>query len=188
MKRENIINLSLTTPGSLTEALKRIEDFQKGLNAKTEMFVSLLLEKGIRTAKAYGGQYKRYLHFEQNVYNDKVFDTVGLLIGADNQKIISEWYRGGEIVSAEVSPILMAEFGSGWLAQVYFPAVKGLVGQGTFPGQRNAFNEDGWYWEDPNDDEYELHHSYGETPTHPMYQALMAMINEIDRASKKAFR
>lgn len=186
MKRENIINLSLTTPGSLTDALKRIKDFENGLNAKTELFVSLLLEKGIKTAKAYGGQYRRYLHFEQKVYTFGQFDTVGLLIGSDSQKIISEWYRGSEIVSAEVSPLLMAEFGSGWYAQVYFPAVRGLVGQGTFPGQRNAFNEDGWFWEDPNDDE--LHHSYGEQPTHPMYQALMAMIDEIDKAAKKAFR
>lgn len=185
MKRENIINLSLTTPGSLTKALKRIQDYETEITKKTEIFISKLLENGISTAKRNSGKYRKYIYFEQKVYTYGQFDTIGLLIATDSQKIISKWMRHGEVVSAEVSPLLMAEFGSGWFAQVYFPAVKGIVGQGTFPEGKHAFDEEGWFWREPGSNE--IHHSYGEKPTHPMYAATMAMIMIINKVALEVF-
>lgn len=185
MKRENIINLSLTTPGSLTKAIERLENYEDEIVRKTEVFIEKLMELGIKTAKSNSGKYRNYLHFEQKLYTYGKYDTIGLLIASDSQKIISEWIRNGQVVSAEVSPLLMAEFGSGWLSQVYFPAVKGIVGQGTFPGGRHAFDENGWYWKEPGSDM--IHHSYGEKPTHPMYAAIMAMVININKVAYEVF-
>ena len=106
------------------------------------------------------------------------------MIAADSKKIISQWFRGGQLVSAEVSSLLISEFGSGWLAKVYFPAVDGEVGQGTFLDQRHAFDPNGWSWTDENN---VTHHSIGERPTHPMYSALMAMIYEINAIAREVF-
>lgn len=185
MKQTNHIRLSLTTPGSLQKVIKQLENYRDNeLHTKTEMFISALLERGIKAASLSSGKYRNYISFEKKIYSYGNFDTVGLLIAKDTQKIISKWMRGGEVVSAEVSPLLMAEFGSGWLAEVNFPAVVGKVGQGTFPGGTHAFDVEGWYWTDLDGNK---HHSYGERPTHPMYAASMALIIEIERTAREVF-
>lgn len=180
MKR---INISITTKGSLNKAIEQLEQYKKSLVAKTELFVSKLLDIGINTAKDNSGAYEQYISFYKEIDSNE-FGCTGLLIAADSKKIISQWYRGGQLVSAEVSPLLMSEFGSGWLAKVYFPAVEGEVGQGTFPDQRHAFDPNGWSWTDENGVK---HHSIGEQPTHPMYSALMAMIYQVNAIAKEVF-
>ena len=72
----------------------------------------------------------------------------------------------------------MTEFGSGWGAEN--PMKIPGVGQGTFPGQTHAFDKEGWYWLDENDN---LNYSRGITAKMPMYKASIR-IQEI--AIKKA--
>ena len=100
------------------------------------------------------------------------------MLASENGKIISTWKSYGEIKSAEVSPLSMAEFGSGWGAEnpIQIPD----VGQGTFPGQAHAFDKEGWYWTDEDDN---LNYSRGITAKMPMYKASIR-IQEI--AIKKA--
>lgn len=180
MKR---INISLTKQGSITKAIEQLEQYKKDLATKTELFVSRLLHEGKITAEANCGAYGQYITFREELDANE-YGCTGLLIATDREKIISQWYRGGKLVSAEVSPLLMSEFGSGWLAKVYFPSVEGEVGQGTFPGQRHAFDPNGWSWTDENG---VRHHSIGEQPTHPMYSALMTMIFEVNRIAREVF-
>lgn len=184
MKR---LYVSLTTDKSIEKAIEKLEEYKRELHAKTEEFVSRLIEAGIDTAESNCGQYAGMIVFKKHVFT---FDdgVDGVLIATDGAKIVREWMRNGSVVSAEVSPLLMAEFGSGWLANVmssrdYRSNALG-VGQGTFPGQTHAFDKDGWWWKTPDG---ETHHSIGEAPTYPMYSALMAMLFEVDRIGKEVF-
>jgi len=79
---------------------------------------------------------------------------------------------------------LLAEFGSGWLANISNWNVPG-VGQGTMPNaEGHAFDRDGWWWYDTNGNK---HNSYGEKPTYPMHAAMVAMMMEVDRIAREVF-
>lgn len=175
------INLSLTTKGSFENAIKQLEDYKISLREKSEKFVSLLIETGIETAKVNSGEYAGMIAFTKELSPDET-GCSGMLIAADKTKIIREWRYKGGTKTAEVSPLLMAEFGSGWLAKV-LDDVDG-VGQGTFPGQTHAFDPHGWWWTTPDG---EHHHSIGEAPTYPMHSAMLAMLFEVDRIGKEVF-
>lgn len=175
------LHISLTTKGSIDKAIKALEDYKKDIVTKTERLVAELLEVGVETGIANSGEYAGMIVFKKEIVAGS--DGVnGLLIATDGQKIIREWKYKGGIKQAVVSPMLMAEFGSGWLAKV-LDNVEG-VGQGTFPDQQHAFDPQGWWWETPDG---EKHHSYGEAPTYPVHSALFAMMFEVDRIAKEVF-
>lgn len=175
------LHISLTTKGSIDKAIKALEDYKKDIVTKTERLVAELLEVGVETGIANSGEYAGMIVFKKEIVAGS--DGVnGLLIATDGQKIIREWKYKGGIKQAVVSPMLMAEFGSGWLAKV-LDNVEG-VGQGTFPGQQHAFDPQGWWWETPDG---EKHHSYGEAPTYPVHSALFAMMFEVDHIAKEVF-
>ena len=144
------------------------------------------MDKGIETAKANSGQYKRYISFRKEVAVDD--DGVeGYLIATDGVKLIREWYTDAKKTHKrgyEVSPILLAEFGSGWLS-VVLDNVAG-VGQGTMPNSYgHAADDDGWYWYDENGIK---HHSIGESPTFPMHNAVIEMMNDIEAVAREVFK
>lgn len=178
MKR---IYISLTTKDSIRKAVNELNDYKAELIAKTERMVQRLLDVGCESGIANSGDYSGMIVFKKEVVPGS--DGVeGLLIATDGKKIIREWKYKGGIKQAVVSPLLMAEFGSGWLSKV-LDDVDG-VGQGTFPGQKHAFDVNGWYWETPDG---EKHHSYGEAPTYPVHSAMFAMMFEVDRIAKEVF-
>lgn len=175
------LHISLTTKGSIDKSIKALEDYKKDIVTKTERLVAELLEVGVETGISNSGEYAGMIVFKKDIVAGS--DGVnGLLIATDGQKIIREWKYKGGIKQAVVSPMLMAEFGSGWLAKV-LDNVEG-VGQGTFPDQKHAFDPQGWWWETPDG---EKHHSYGEAPTYPVHSALFAMMFEVDRIAKEVF-
>jgi len=169
---------------SIENAIKELEKYRDDLKKKLEIFVVKLIQAGIATAEINEGEYKGMITFRPA--NESVFplsDGVeGILIATDGVKLIKEWKYQGGIKQAEVSPLLMAEFGSGWLSKVLDP-VEG-VGQGTFPGEKHAFDVDGWWWTTPDG---ENHHSYGEAPTYPVHSALFAMMFQIESIAREVF-
>lgn len=175
------IYVSLTTQNSVNNAIKELQKYKSDIVIKTERFVRELLEVGVQSGIANSGNYAGMIVFSKEIIAGS--DGVdGLLIATDGQKIVREWkYRGG-LKQAIVSPLLMAEFGSGWLSKV-LDKVDG-VGQGTFPGQTHAFDKDGWWWETSDGVK---HHSYGEAPSYPVHSALFAMMFEVDRIAKGVF-
>ena len=160
----------------------RIEDYKKDLNNKTAILVNRLLEIGIDVAECNVGEYGQYIVFERRV-NEAFNGYIGVLIGKDGQKYFSEWdLPNGEKAGYEVSPILLAEFGSGWFANV-IGNITG-VGQGTMPNAKgHAFDPKGWWYRKDG----EWHHSYGERPTYPMHRATVQMLVDIDRIAKEVF-
>lgn len=164
---------------SIKEAINKIQKYQVSLQTKNERLVEQLLEVGITVANRNRGRYTSYISFEKKLESgDK--QVIGILAGRNTRPCISWWYYKGGKKEVAVNALAMAEFGSGWLAEVLFD-VSG-VGQGTFPGQTHATDEM-WYWRDDKG----LHVSRGELPQHPFYNAEMQMIEEIDTIAREVF-
>jgi hypothetical protein len=166
---------------SIKAAIKELEKYRDGLAAKNELFVNRLLDEGISVAYKHVGKYTGYIEFTKQVDADNTH-CIGVLTGRNTKPFISEWRYHGGIKKVEINPIAMAEFGSGWLAYVIWN-VSG-VGQGTFPGQKHAFDPNGWYYVDTNGVK---HHSKGELPQYPMYNADMTMLSQIDKIAREVF-
>ena len=166
-------------------SVKGIEQLKKDLlNYKNntlqnllKQYITALAQEGISVGKQNVGGFGKYITFSIQTEVSKD-GCKALMLASENGKIISTWKSYGEIKSAEVSPLLMAEFGSGWGAEnpMQIPG----VGQGTFPGQTHAFDKEGWYW---LDEDGNLNYSKGITAKMPMYKASIR-IQEI--AIKKA--
>ena len=169
---------------SINHAIGELKRYQASLAVKNETFVRRLLDEGIRVAMENTGGFGRHISFSKE--GNGGIRTVGYLI-ADSRPIIAEWAvkdeNGDEIKkTAEVNPLLMAEFGSGNLAEVLFNI--GGVGQGTFPGQTHAYESSWWYkdWETK-----QWHQAFGIKPKHPMYSAEMEMIQRVTEIAREVF-
>ena len=164
---------------SIKQAISDLNRYKSTLHAKNELFIEKLLEVGITIANHNRGRYANYISFEKKVEgsNDQV---IGILSGMNSGKCTSWWYYKGGKKEVEINALAMAEFGSGWLAEVLFDITG--VGQGTFPGQKHAY-DDAWYWVDDKG----LHVSQGELPQHPFYNAEMQMIEQIELIAKEVF-
>lgn len=157
---------------SINDAIAMLEQIKKRITNRPRVIVEELLRIGITTAQENTGKYAGYIKFE-TVTKPSSDGFIGLLIGSATEPMISRWRRGGEVIEAEVNPLLMAEFGSGHYANVpeIWSDLVGFVGQGTFtyPDQiRNHAFDKGWGWYDL---ENNWHWSTGESPTAPMYKS-----------------
>lgn len=178
--------ISLNKSGSVQRAIDNLESYKRRLEDRVVFFKKRLIEVGIKTAQANSGEYGSYITFSC----ENLDSEVSFLQGKDNQLIVKEWYASKKnalehknVRRYEISPLLMAEFGSGFLAKVLYNI--GGVGQGTMPDQKHAFDASGWYW---YDEDGVKHHSEGENPTFPMHAANMAMLFEVDRIAREVFR
>jgi hypothetical protein len=166
--------------GNIKGLIDDLKAYQKEIKDKRIIFIRRLMEVGIEMANTQLAEYAGMVVFEKTID-----DEGGVIIAADREKIIRVWYTDKNLTkerSYEVSPLLLAEFGSGWLAEVLLP-VEG-VGQGTMPEQTHAFDRNGWYWYDEGGMK---HHSYGEAPTHPLYYAVIEMQRQINEIAKEVF-
>ena len=167
---------------SCTEVQKEKE---KILN-KSEMFVDRLINVGISVAKVHTGEYAGYIIFSKGIEKHEN-GVEGMMLATNGNRLIKSWYTNKEMTekrSYEVSPILLAEFGSGWFANNIVWDVEG-VGQGTMPDSYGHANDPaGWYWYDESG---KKHHSYGAPPSFPMHNAMMAMMADIDRIARSVF-
>ena len=167
---------------SINHLIKSLEEYKNSLEDKTQLFRERLAEVGIKAAYAHSGQYGNSIIFESKQGSE----GVTILEGRDKNLILKEWYtnkKGTQKRSYEISPLLMAEFGSGWLAVVLYDIAG--VGQGTMPGQKHASDPKGWVWYDENGVK---HRSIGEPPSFPMHNAIIAMLTEVDRVAKEVYK
>lgn len=172
---------------SLRAAAKAVEEYRKSLDKKCEIFRKRLAEVGVEVAQENRGEYAGYITFTPEAGDGNVTYLVG-----KGEKIHRVWkYKGGER-GYDVDPLLLAEFGSGFLSEVLFDITG--VGQGTMPGQKHAFDPNGWHWVDKNPkggiplkDGWYSHKSKGEAPTHPMYQAEIAMLENVAKIAREVF-
>lgn len=151
----------------IKNAIKEVKQYQNDLNRKCELLCQRLCVEGIQIAQAHIGSsgFGKYIHLSSEITPQQA-GCRAVFYMEDAQKVVRQWQTLEGIKSAEISPILMIEFGSGLKAEN--PANIPGVGTGTFPGQTHAEDPDGWYYMDLNG---EWHHSEGISPNMPMYFA-----------------
>lgn len=169
---------TLSTEGiqSIIDQLNHYADVE--LPHLADVLVRRLAEVGITVAEyTVHNEFRPYIEFK--------YDTAGLgvgeLVGQDATLIHRIWYtKGGAVAGeADISPLLMSEYGAGPYA------VRGH--RGTFPDQKHAFQSE-WFWYDANG----MKHSSEDDPTivstQPMYKAMYQMIKSAERVARKVFK
>lgn len=188
------IRMNLTDTG-LKNTIKYLESYKKRLQDKSKEFCDKLAELGIQTARANVGylddlgNVTNFISFYKEV-EPMEYGCKAIVYGIDAVKLISTWRTKEGIKSAEVSALLMAEFGSGSYAMADGTHIdkvnaKVPVGQGTFPNQKHAFDSSGWSWLDISNN---WHHSKGIKPTMPMFKAWLMMETQIKSVAKEVFK
>lgn len=188
---QRTIKVDLSASG-FRKAARELKKFQDELMRLTRKFLDELMERGISVSVANAGEYSQFLVFTKEL-TDTPKGVLAIYRGSSPQ-IERKWVNSGGVQSYMVSPIMLAEFGSGWMASDsrdghsrqpndYMARLAGM-GQGTMPGQIHAFDPMGWTWTDLNGVQ---HHSFGEKPTMPMYRAYLEMMDSVDSVVREVF-
>lgn len=173
------INLSQK---SIQDAIREIKAYQNDLNRKCEELCRRLTAEGIQIAQSHIGSsgFGKYIHLGSEITPQQA-GCKALFFMEDTAKIKSEWQTKDGVRSAEVSPSLMIEFGSGQKAEN--PSNIADVGTGTFPGGKHG-NEPGWYYMDL---EGNWHYSTGISPKMPMYYAGKELREKVLETARQVF-
>ena len=163
-------------------AIKELRQYQSDLNRKCEELCRRLTQEGILIAQAHIGSsgFGKYIHLGSEITPQQA-GCKAILYMEDSTKIKSEWQTLEGVQSAEVSPSLMLEFGSGLKAEN--PANIPGVGTGTFPGGKHG-NEPGWYYMDL---EGNWHYSTGFSPKMPMYYTGKELREKVVAIAREVF-
>lgn len=167
----------------VNKAIQEIKTYQNDLNRKCELLCQRLCQEGIQIAKAHIGSsgFGKYIHLDSEITAQQA-GCKAIFYMEDTTKIKSEWQTLEGVKSAELSPVLCIEFGTGQKAEN--PAdIKG-VGTGTFPGGKHG-NEPGWYYMDL---EGNWHYSTGISPKMPMYHAGKELRDKVLKIANEVFK
>lgn len=177
------IKANLSIKG-INAAIQQLDDYIDRLQWKCEVFVNRLADEGIAIAKQNvfveedGVSLNRgnLVYFEKDVASSNIGATC--IVVPFSTPYITFWKKsanGQEVLTAEVDPLLMAEFGSG---------AKAIDGhRGTFPNQKHA-NEGAWAWYDLGGTK---HISTGQVPSRPIYKAKEAIVQKINDIAVEVF-
>lgn len=172
---------SSTKLSDLIKLRDKIHKHRETFEVKWDKFTYALAEKGIQTARINMGEFEGCVSFTKQRDGKDV-----IIVGKDKKQLKRSWITKQGKKTVEISPLYMAEFGSGWFAVTdTHENVPSGAGQGTFPNQKHAFDPQGWTWTD----EYgATHWSKGQEPTYPMYLAVQEMVQTIDEVAQKVFK
>lgn len=176
------IKLSLSQT-VIHQAIKDLEAYRDDLPRKCEAIVTKLAAKGYMVAVKESGNFRKYITFTATCTPEQ--DGAKALLVASSGTIKTQWLQADDSVSeADVSPLLMVEFGSGLRADNAYANQFGM-GTGTFPNQTHADDPNGWWYMDLDG---AWHHSYGIEPSSPMHKAALKMQSEIANVVKEVFK
>ena len=174
---KRVIRGELSKKG-IQSIIDQLQDYKQDLHRKAELLCQRLAEAGLTVAQAKVGE-------------SPLGKTISLRIDMEPSKAGCKamLIASGQTKSNDygtISTLCLVEFGSGIrYNHVGNPKAPEFgMGVGTFPGQKWAFNEDGW-WYLGDDDEW--HHSYGVKATMPMYNAAVAIHQHIAAIVKEVF-
>lgn len=182
------LKLNAFSLSDFTEAKQKVMAYRHGLVRKCDIFVRQLAQKGIIVGESSldsSDGYGKYITFGIELEHGQ-YGCKGLMYATSTGIIKSQWMTKDGVKEADVSPLLMVEFGAGLRANNAWAATAshGRGGTGTFPGQTHAFDPEGWWYQDLGG---EWHHSYGVTPTMPMGHALSEMMDQIHSTAMEVF-
>lgn len=171
----------------ISKAINALEEYKERLQWKSEIFVERLADVGIKVAKQNilvednGVVVDRsgLVYFEKDVASS--VDGATCIVVPYSNPYITVWKRsenGKELLTAEVDPLLMAEFGSG------ANAIDGH--KGTFPSETAKDNvaHGAWAWFDEGGVK---HVSTGNVPSRPIYNAKEEIVRQIQNIAKEVF-
>lgn len=187
------INLSLD-PNELRQAANELREYAREFELKVKAFIEACADHGIMIATMNEGDFAGYI-----VYSKKFEEKDGdytVYIAASDTPILRSWYTsatGGKMKEAYISPLLMAEFGSGWNASTDIPPdLEGIAGHGTLNTYGHANQPSGWSWwtsdaSDQTDAQFlkseggrYLFTTRGIKPTRPLHNAVQSLISDVE--------
>ena len=190
------IHMKLSTD-DIAKAIREIKAYKSNLQKKCHEFVDKLADEGIDIAVQNKGKYGDYITFGKEIVDGNK-GVYGVMYGT-SRTVFEYWLTSdGKVQGAEITPILMAEFGSGkkasdasGLANADIAKELGM-GRGTFfksgnyliPPERNHAFQESWAWKDVMG---VWHESSGEQPTMPMFKASIIMKLQVRKIAKEVF-
>lgn len=186
-----VYRVDVLSESSIQNLINQLEQYKRvEFPNKMQEFVNRLADVGISVARANTGvlddigNVSSLVSFSKKVSNNQ-HGVTAIMIMADKMPLLKSWFgKDGEVKSAEVSPSLMYEYGSGFEALDLNENKNPQGGQGTFPGQEHAFDVGGWKWKDLDGT---WHYSKGISPTTPMYKATMEIYNQVISVAREVF-
>ena len=186
-----MLDIDLTfSQESIDNAVKQIEAYRDSIEKKNAEFISKLADLGISVGYTSLTHFRSHITFRKKMNVQKTGRATGRMIGRSNQVLVQWQYPNASgYEEAYISPILMAEFGSGPKASDASGKPNANVakklgyGRGTFPRQQHA-NQPSWSYMDM-DGEWQT--SSGVEPSMPMWKAAREMRMEIARVARQVF-
>lgn len=162
----------------IQDIINQLEQYKADLHRKAELLCQRLAEAGQTVAL-------------QSISESPLGKTITLRVKMEPRKdgCKAILVAAGQTKSNDygtINTLLLVEFGSG----IHYnhtenpKAPEFGMGIGTFPRQKWAFNESGW-WYFGEDNEW--HHSYGVKATMPMYSASVEIREKIKVVAKEIF-
>lgn len=162
------IRIDLNKSSSIDNAIKELRNYVKDLDERVKRLVESLINDGIDVANAW------------------IMASQG---NSEKPRVEYQVSPSGDIVKAQVfmvgSDVLFIEFGAGIYYNQGDPphAEQFGYGVGTYPGQKHAF-QNGWFYYDESG---EKAYSHGIEGTYPMYHAAETMRNNIIKRALETF-
>lgn len=172
----------------------------------TKVFLEMLADRGIEIAQMHEGDFAGYISYSRKWKTNSEEEQQIQVVAMDVTTIASYWYASAKAKTPRaytISPLLMAEFGSGVYAEDLsgYDATPPEAGRGTLNVYGHAFDADGWYWYSDDatieqegnqlvgvakNGRYKFHSS-GNPPTRPLLSAVQELISDVEGIARIAF-
>ncbi|MBO6092493.1 MAG: hypothetical protein J6P40_02545 [Oscillospiraceae bacterium] len=160
------ITINALDPASVNAAIKKLNQYAKSLDEKAKLLCERLAQMGAMYAE---------WNFSGVLYAGDIDYKIDVKQGEGNTYYIT---ANGETV-------LLMEFGAGVTHGYGHPQAEEFgMGPGTYPGQKHAFDPNGWWFKQGD----QKIHTYGNAPGMPMYNAAKDLRNEILKTAQEVFR
>jgi hypothetical protein len=188
------IRMDLSLSG-IRNAQQAVIQYRNQLHDRLIRFVDRLADYGIDMARVEmavpngsdegkDNNYSMYIAFSKDI-SDFGLGVRCILVATNTGIIQSRWVMSdGSVRTADVSPLLMLEFGAGTIAGNSNASRYGM-GTRTFPGQTHADDPEGWWYQDA--DTMRWYHSKGYVARMPIQKAADEMIRQVRRAMREVF-
>lgn len=179
-------------PNELRQTANDLREYAEQFQMKAKRFFDACADHGIMIAQMHEGDFGGYIVYSKRF--EEAGEEYSVSIVATDTPITKAWYTsatGDNMKSATISPLLMAEFGSGWKALEEIPAGVN-AGHGTLNTYGHAFQQNGWSWwtDDASDQEGAemikakngrwLFKSTGTPPSRPLHNATQSLIRDVE--------
>lgn len=183
---KRVIRGELSVKG-IQSIIDQLQDYKKDLHRRAELLCQRLAEAGLTVAQSSVGESPLGKYVSVRISMDAQTAGCRAMLIATGQTKTSEWQTKEGVKSATISCLAMIEFGSGVAKnkEINPKATDFGMGPGTFPNATHSFDPSGWWWKDADTGEWK--HSSGIKATMPMYNASVAIRQQVAAITKEVF-